>query len=730
MIQLNKLLLLALIICVSSNSFSQLSTEQEQQIDSLKSVIDSEVHDSSKVNAIIAWDNLIYNFDIELDKKLNEQVEDICLDNLTKKNNVEEEEFFNFQLAYSYNNLGIISNLSGDQISSLEYYSKSLEIRKKLGKKVWIAGSHVNIGLVYVDIGRFPEAVKEFHKTIQITTSGLNEEQDPAQINKLQRTAADAHNGLGRVHELLGDYDEALGNFNDALELYEKCKHKEGIASSYNNLGLISSNKGDQNTALSYFLKSQKIKYEIGDLIGAINSHINVGAIYEENGEIDSAITELKKALDLSEQIGVVSALGHSNLSLGKLYKIKRNYSLSKKYALEALGFAQKSQNMVLLQSSYLLLSEIAYKTNDFKKAYEWRVNYNSYTDSVFTQEDSKRIIQEEVKHEYDLKTIQDSIEFVKAQEIDKLKIERQEADLGRNRTLLTASILGLLLVVIFSILLGRRLKISQTQKEIIEGQKLIVDAKNKEIHDSINYAERIQRSFLATEELLNENLGEHFVYFNPKEAVSGDFYWAGKLTNNNFAVSCADSTGHGVPGAIMSILNISSIERAVENKANKPAEIFNQARQLIIDRLKKDGSTEGGKDGMDASLISFNSEKTIMQYVAAHNPIWIIRSGELIDIKAEKMPVGKHDHDHIPFKGGEIELHKGDVIYTLTDGYQDQFGGEKGKKYKVKPFKRLLLKICDLPMNEQHQKISNTFDEWKGDLEQVDDVCVIGVRV
>ncbi|MFT4602945.1 MAG: serine phosphatase RsbU (regulator of sigma subunit) [Arenicella sp.] len=302
-----------------------------------------------------------------------------------------------------------------------------------------------------------------------------------------------------------------------------------------------------------------------------------------------------------------------------------------------------------------------------------------------------------------------------------------------------------LLYFVLFSLLVvgflrSRTAKLKKRQKELetevanatheITQQKEIVEEAHKEITDSINYAERIQRSFLASEALLNENLGEHFIYFNPKEAVSGDFYWAGNLDNGNFAVSCADSTGHGVPGAIMSILNISSIEKAVENKATKPAEIFNQARKLIIDRLKKDGSLEGGKDGMDASLISFNPEKTLMQYVAAGNPIWVIRNGELIDIKAEKMPVGKHDHDHIPFEGGEFELQKGDIIYSLTDGYQDQFGGEKGKKYKVKPFKRLLLDIFELPMQEQHQKISDTFDEWKGDLEQVDDVCIIGVRI
>jgi serine phosphatase RsbU (regulator of sigma subunit) len=253
---------------------------------------------------------------------------------------------------------------------------------------------------------------------------------------------------------------------------------------------------------------------------------------------------------------------------------------------------------------------------------------------------------------------------------------------------------------------------------------------KNQEIMDSINYAQRIQHSFLATQQLLNQNLGEHFIYFNPKEAISGDFYWAAKLNNGNFAMVNADSTGHGVPGAIMSILNVSAIEKAVENNATNPADIFNQTRKTIIERLKKDGSKEGGKDGMDASLISFNSDKSKMTYVAAQNPIWVIRNGELTEIKPEKMPVGKHDKEHVPFNGGEYDIQKGDQIYTLTDGFQDQFGGPKGKKFMVKKMREYVLSISSLSMAEQHQRITDTFSNWKGDVEQVDDVCVIGVRI
>ena len=179
-----------------------------------------------------------------------------------------------------------------------------------------------------------------------------------------------------------------------------------------------------------------------------------------------------------------------------------------------------------------------------------------------------------------------------------------------------------------------------------------------------------------------------------------------------------------------MSILNVSSIEWSVEKGILKPNEIFNNARTLIIDRLKKDGSVDGGKDGMDASLLSINFETKIMSFVAANNPIWIIRDKNLIEIKGEKMPVGKHDKDNEPFLGGVMELQSDDVVYTLTDGFQDQFGGEKGKKFKIQPLKDILIENAHLPLVEQNEILKTTFNSWKEDHEQIDDVCVIGIRI
>tara|TARA_B100000809_G_scaffold1942_1_gene2255 strand:- start:7586 stop:9826 length:2241 start_codon:yes stop_codon:yes gene_type:complete len=262
-----------------------------------------------------------------------------------------------------------------------------------------------------------------------------------------------------------------------------------------------------------------------------------------------------------------------------------------------------------------------------------------------------------------------------------------------------------------------------------IRAQKEQVEEAHKEITDSINYAERIQRSFLATTEILEENLKDYFVFFQPKDVVSGDFYWAGKLNNGNFSIVNADSTGHGVPGAIMSILNISSLEKAVETEV-EPHHILNVTRNLIVERLKKDGSKEGGKDGMDCSLLVLNTDKSLLTFAAANNPVWIIRNNELIEYKADRMPVGRGEKNAESFALKTVPLVKGDVIYTLTDGFPDQFGGEKGKKFMTKKLKALILSIAQTPMAEQQEKLKNVFTDWKGNEEQVDDVCIIGFRI
>ena len=264
-----------------------------------------------------------------------------------------------------------------------------------------------------------------------------------------------------------------------------------------------------------------------------------------------------------------------------------------------------------------------------------------------------------------------------------------------------------------------------------VEKQKSLVEEHQKEIIDSINYAQRIQRALLASEDMLNAKFNDYFILFEPKDIVSGDFYWAAELENKQVALVTADSTGHGVPGAIMSMLNISCLNDAVEGqKLTSPSDILNHTRSKIIKHLANDGSAEGGKDGMDCSLISFDFDNHKLTYSAANNPVWIVRENQLQEFEPDKMPVGKHDRDGVSFKQQTIDLQKEDVVYTLTDGLPDQFGGPKGKKFMYKQLKELLVSISNLPMLKQKELLHTTLQNWKHGFDQIDDICLIGVRV
>lgn len=252
--------------------------------------------------------------------------------------------------------------------------------------------------------------------------------------------------------------------------------------------------------------------------------------------------------------------------------------------------------------------------------------------------------------------------------------------------------------------------------------QKEIVEEKNKEIIDSINYAKRIQYTLLAHQELLDKNLPEHFVLFKPKDIVSGDFYWATKNQNGDFYLAVCDSTGHGVPGAFMSLLNISFLNEAISEKnISEPHQVLNHVRSRLIQNM------ENSQDGMDATLIRFMNGK--IQYASAHNHPLLIRNGEIKELHADKMPVGKGEKND-SFTLHEMDLQKNDLLFFFTDGYADQFGGPKGKKFKYSNLQKLFFENADKDLDSQSQILNQKFQEWKGDLEQVDDVCIIGIRI
>lgn len=260
-----------------------------------------------------------------------------------------------------------------------------------------------------------------------------------------------------------------------------------------------------------------------------------------------------------------------------------------------------------------------------------------------------------------------------------------------------------------------------------------MLEEKNKEILDSMTYARRIQNALFASDELLSRSLNEFFLFYRPREAVSGDFYWASKVVDNNeerFLICVADCTGHGVPGAFMSLISIAFLNEAIrERKITSPGSVLNHVREDIIRALDQEGKNES-RDGMDAVLLSFSKDLRNVRFALSNNPLWIIRRGELIEIKPDKMPVGPHLGVMKDFTQHEMQLESGDQLFLFTDGYADQFGGPKGKKFKYAQFSELLKRIATLPAEQQKSELEHALSNWKSGLEQNDDILVIGIRV
>lgn len=271
---------------------------------------------------------------------------------------------------------------------------------------------------------------------------------------------------------------------------------------------------------------------------------------------------------------------------------------------------------------------------------------------------------------------------------------------------------------------------VSMIDKELIVKQAKIIEEKNKDITNSINYASRIQQVFLPENDYIDKLLPNSFVIYRPKDIVSGDFYWITER-DGKIIFTASDCTGHGVPGAFMSLLCISLLNEAVNEKSiTKPNEIFYEVRKGIIARLKQTGEKVEQQDGMDSVLCTLNMKNKTIEFACANNPLYLIRGSELIESEKDKQPVGFFlTGEQKPFKNQELKLQKDDTIYLFSDGYCDQFGGPRDKRFMKKTFKELLLSIQPKSMEEQKEILDKTIEEWKGDREQTDDILIIGVR-
>ncbi len=514
----------------------------------------------------------------------------------------------------------------------------------------------------------------------------------------------------------------------EAIQIMQKEKERKHLAALFDNYGVLLELDKNLDSALFYYNQALLIKKENNDSIGLPYSLNNIAGIYFMQNKINDGLKLIDQSnqirQNLKDFIGIAwneYALGEMYFSNNKIndakYHFQQSYSISKKVAYPDL----KSKNQKYLASIFS-------NQKRFDSAYYYLNAFFVLHDSLYNSQNQKQILEMETMYETEKKTSQ-----IKLLNIDN-KLKEQDIKKKKNTQnflilIITLSVLTVVFILRAYLQKIKTNKIIISQKLEVEKQKHLVDEKQKEITDSIKYAKRIQYALLAHDELLKQNLREHFVFFKPKDIVSGDFYWAtssGTGTNKKFYLAVCDSTGHGVPGAFMSLLNIGFLNEAINEKnIEKPNEIFNYVRL----RLEKTITQEGQYDGMDGILICYDKQTNTIEYSAANNAPCLIKNNEFIELEKDRMPVGKGIRQQ-EFRLFSIDIQKGDYLYLYTDGFADQFGGDKGKKFKYKALNELLLSLNKKDINSHKEILSTTFENWRGNLEQVDDVLVVGFRV
>ncbi|HEX7415497.1 MAG TPA: tetratricopeptide repeat protein [Bacteroidia bacterium] len=603
-------------------------------------------------------------------------------------------------------------NNTGEHEKSLKYAKEAIAISEKLSFVKGEANGYKNIGNIYINQSNYPQALEYY----LLSLKAFEKIDDKSGIGK-------SYGNLGNVWQYQADYPRALEYYLQSLKYFEAIGDKQLIASSYNNIGEAYRQQFMCAQALEYDLKALKIRQDMGDKQGMGNCYNNIGIIYKQQRDYTKALAYYSKALKIREAIKDKQGMGGGFNNMASLYNELSNYKLALHYGNLGLHINKELGDIEQERASYESISSAYAGIHQYKEAYNNYVLFKRLTDSIFSSGNNKRM--------GDLKT---HYEVAKKEAELKAKAEAQEVitmeQEKRQRIFLILVTCIMILVAVFAVFMFNRFKVTQKQKHIIEKQKHLVEVNQKEIIDSITYAKRIQQVLLTSEKYIGNYVKEFFILFKPKDIVSGDFYWATYL-NNKFYLASADCTGHGVPGAFMSMLGINFLnEIIIEKGISRPDEIVNTLRTEIIEALNPEGSTEKSKDGMDMSLCCFDFSALTLEYTSANNGIYIIRNQEVIELKPDKMPVGMYTDEIKPFTYHKVQLQQGDVVYTYTDGYPDQFGGPKGKKFKYKQFTETLLAMSQQPLAEQKEILANVFTDWKGSLDQVDDVTVIGIKI
>jgi len=696
-------------------SFAQKSQFSEQHLlDSLNAIVaDPLSHDTSIASAYIALTEILYVVNIDTVLDLSESARTIAERALKNENSEIIKNSLLNSLANALHNIGYYYSQKGDITIAMDYYLQSLKIQKDIGNDIGIADGLNNIASLFERQGNIPEALERYYKALEIYEK-LNEKEG----------IAIAFSNIGRIFEEMGDFEKGLEFLFKSLTFREEFGDKKGIATCLNNIGYNYSEQGDSSKALEYMFRAIEISKDIGYKEGLASTYGNIGFIYLQNGDREKAMEYYNKSFLIFDELDYKMGIANALINIGDAELKEGNIKSAQKYANQSLKLANEMGFPENIKNAAALLSKVYEAEERGMDALKMYKLYYAMRDSINNRESMRANAEQQVKYEYDKKKVIDDAERDKMIAIEKEEKEKQR--------IITFSTIGiLLLVVVFLFIIFNRLKITRKQKTVIEVQKVevekqrdVIKVAHKEITDSISYAKRIQKAILPPDRIVKEHLGDHFILYKPKDVVAGDFYWMRK-TEDKVLFAAADCTGHGVPGAMVSVVCNNALNRSVRDYGlSDPGKVLDKTREIVVREFEK--SDDEVKDGMDIALCMISGNE--LHYAGAYNPLWIVRNGEIIEAKANRFPVGLSLNAQ-PYTTHTIKLEKGDVIYVFTDGFVDQFGGDDGKKFKSRQFKSVLSEIASKEMSEQKRLLDDIFEKWRGDLEQVDDVCVIGMR-
>jgi serine phosphatase RsbU (regulator of sigma subunit) len=550
---------------------------------------------------------------------------------------------------------------------------------------------------------------------------------------------ADNYNVIGIIYLNIKYYEKAREYWLKGLEINLLTKNELNCIDSYGNLGNVNAELHHYDSSLYYFNKSLLLTKKYKNLNREVLTLMNIGDVYIRTKKFSKAFDYTQQSLDLEKKLGAEMSNPKLYSNLGLIYTGLKQYELAHTNYNKSLLIESRTKNADDYRQIYDGLSKLFAAENNFSKAYEYHQLFSNYNDSVYNNENIQALSDIKAKYEIDKK----EGEFKIQTEKERLKTEAEH----RKQKLIEIALLigfSMIATVAFFIFRSYRIKkkandVITKQKDEIETNKTKLEIAYTEIKDSINYAKSIQQASLPDIEKLKANFPDFSFVYRPKNVVSGDFYYFNEVIENNersFILAVCDCTGHGVPGAFMSLIGIEQLNKIIDERhIYKPSLILDALHTGVREALKQESNES--RDGMDVILckITYNNDDVHIEYAGANRPMWILKKNSdaytFQEIKADKRAIGGLEiSTKQNFTNQCITLQKGDIIYCSTDGYADQFGGPNEKKLMVKNFQSLLLEIANRPMSAQEKNIIDRYETWKGELEQIDDVCVIGIRL